>query len=61
MNCAGNSDIITPNLDRLASQGLRFNNFFCASPVCSPARASIFTGTIPSRHGVHDWIRGGNV
>ncbi|NMA83415.1 MAG: sulfatase-like hydrolase/transferase [Epulopiscium sp.] len=61
MNCAGNSDVITPNLDRLAASGLRFENFFCASPVCSPARASIMTGTIPSTHGVHDWIRGGNV
>lgn len=61
MRCAGNSDIITPNLDRLAQNGLRFENFFCASPVCSPARASILTGTIPSAHGVHDWLRGGNV
>lgn len=61
MRCAGNTDIITPNLDRLANRGLRFENFFCASPVCSPARASILTGTIPSVHGVHDWIRGGNV
>ena len=61
MNCAGNTDVITPNLDRLAARGIRFDNFFCASPVCSPARASILTGTIPSTHGVHDWIRGGNV
>lgn len=61
MNCAGNRDLITPNLDRLASRGIRFDNFFCASPVCSPARASILTGTIPSTHGVHDWIRSGNV
>lgn len=38
MHCAGNGDIRTPNLDRLARQGTRFENFFCASPVCSPAR-----------------------
>lgn len=61
MRCAGNSDIHTPNLDRLASQGMRFDNFFCASPVCSPARASILTGRIPSQHGVHDWIRSGSL
>lgn len=61
MGCAGNSEIRTPNLDRLAREGIRFDNFFCASPVCSPARASIFTGRIPSSHGVHDWIRSGNV
>ena len=47
MRCAGNTDIHTPNLDRLADEGTRFENFFCASPVCSPARASILTGCIP--------------
>lgn len=61
MRCAGNTDIQTPNLDRLASGGTRFENFFCASPVCSPARASILTGCIPSQHGVHDWIRSGSL
>ena len=57
LGCAGNSEIRTPNLDRLAAGGVRFENFFCTSPVCSPARASIMTGRIPSQHGVHDWIR----
>jgi choline-sulfatase len=60
MGCAGNAEIQTPNLDRLAQTGTRFDNFFCASPVCSPARASILTGRIPSQHGIHDWLRGGN-
>jgi choline-sulfatase len=60
LGCAGNDEIQTPNLDRLAHSGIRFSNFFCASPVCSPARASILTGRIPSQHGVHDWLRGGN-
>ena len=57
LGCAGNSEIRTPNLGRLADTGTRFDNFFCASPVCSPARASILTGRIPSQHGVHDFIR----
>ncbi len=60
MGCAGNPEIRTPNLDRLAATGMRFNNCFCVSPVCSPARASILTGRIPSQHGVHDWLCGGN-
>ncbi len=61
LRCAGNTEIYTPNLDRLAAEGARFENFFCASPVCSPARASLLTGRIPSAHGIHDWLCGGNV
>ncbi len=60
MGCAGNAEIHTPNLDRLAATGLRFEHFFCTSPVCSPARASILTGRIPSQHGVLDFLRAGN-
>jgi choline-sulfatase len=61
MGCAGNAEIRTPNLDRLAATGVRFEHFLCASPVCSPSRASFLTGRMPSQHGVHDWIRQGNV
>lgn len=60
MNCAGTSELKTPNLDRLAATGIRFENFFCASPVCSPARVSILTGQMPSQHGVQDFLRAGN-
>ncbi len=60
LGCAGNAEIMTPNLDRLASTGTRYTHFFCASPVCSPARASLITGRIPSHHGIHDWLRDGN-
>ena len=56
MGCAGNTEIRSPNLDRLAREGIRFDSFFCTSPVCSPARASILTGRIPSQHGVHDFL-----
>ena len=58
MGCAGNAELQTPTLDQLAAEGTRFDRFFCASPVCSPARASLLTGRMPSAHGVHDWIRG---
>lgn len=61
MHCAGTPEFYTPNLDRIAESGMRFENFFCVSPVCSPARASLLTGKIPSAHGVLDWIRSGNV
>ncbi|WP_026553676.1 sulfatase-like hydrolase/transferase [Arthrobacter sp. 35W] len=58
LGCAGNDEIHTPNLDALAAAGTRLENFFCVSPVCSPARASLMTGQIPSRHGVHDYLTG---
>lgn len=61
LGCGGNAEIKTPVLDRLAASGIRFKNFFCTSPVCSPARASLLTGDIPSRHGVHDWVRVGSM
>lgn len=57
LGCTGNKEIVTPNLDKLAREGVRFSNFFCASPVCSPARASVLTGQIPSSHGIHDFLR----
>ena len=61
MHCAGTRELVTPNMDRLAAEGLRFDDFYCASPVCSPARASLLTGQMPSMHGVLDWLRSGNV
>ena len=61
MRCAGNCDIHTPNLDRLAARGMRMENLFCVSPVCSPARLSVYTGQIPSQHGVHDWLAAGHL
>lgn len=61
MGCSGNDDVCTPNIGSLAAEGTLFENFFCASPVCSPARASILTGTMPSVHGIHDWLSCGNL
>ena len=51
MSCAGNPVVRTPNLDRLAKDGIRFTNAFCANPMCMPNRSSIFTGVFPNVHG----------
>ncbi len=58
LGCYGNPYFVTPNLDRLATEGARFTDAYAASPVCSPTRASILTGRYPVRHGVTDWIPG---
>lgn len=52
MGCSGNEDIITPNFDRLASEGTRFGNACANYPVCSPSRGSLLTGQYPTTHGV---------
>lgn len=52
----GNQEVDTPNIDYLAADGVRMENSFCPTPVCSPSRASFFTGLRASQHGVHDWI-----
>ncbi len=52
-------ELIMPNLQRMLEDSLELDQFFCASPVCSPSRASMLTGRMPSAHGVHDWLIGG--
>nr|WP_325248365.1 sulfatase-like hydrolase/transferase [Amylibacter sp.] len=54
--CYGNDEVYTPNLDKLAAQGTLFENAFCPNAFCSPCRASVLTGLLPSQHGVHSWI-----
>ena len=51
LGCYGNSIIQTPNIDRLAAQGLRFTNAFCTTSICAATRASIFTGQYRRTHG----------
>ena len=53
----GHPTIRTPNIDRLAEEGLRFTNGYAAYAVCSPTRAAVQTGRYPHRLGVTDWIR----
>lgn len=56
--CYGSLFHETPNLDRLAKEGIMFTDAYAACPVCSPTRASILTGKYPARLGVTDWIPG---
>ena len=52
MGCAGNDIVVTPHLDRLATEGVRFDQTWTESPICQPARASLLTGRYPNNHGV---------
>ena len=54
--CYGCSEIHTPNIDKLASGGVKFDSAFACTPVCSPSRMTYMTGKIPSRHGVQDYL-----
>ena len=57
LGCFGSQEILTPNLDRLASEGMCLTNFYVSWPACTPSRASLLTGRYPQRHGVYDMIR----
>ncbi len=61
LGCYGNPDIKTPHIDKLAKQGILFTRAFANNAVCSPTRATFFTGLMPSQHGVHCFLRGGNL
>ena len=52
LGCYGSPDIKTPNIDRMAAEGMRFTDFLVASPVCSASRAALLTGCYPNRVGV---------
>lgn len=58
LGCYGSKFYRTPNLDRLASQGMKFTDAYAACPVCSPTRASIMTGKYPARLHLTDWLPG---
>ena len=57
LGCYGSDVYETPNIDKLARNGLKFTNAYSACAVCSPTRAAIMTGRYPARLGVTDWIR----
>src|SRR5437588_12347841 len=53
LSCYGHPTIHTPELDRMATEGMRFTQFYSASPVCSPSRAALLTGRLPLRTGIN--------
>ena len=58
LHCQGNERLVTPALDQLASDGVRFTNAYAAAPVCSPTRAALMTGKAPARLGINNHISG---
>ncbi|MEN8118388.1 MAG: sulfatase-like hydrolase/transferase [Bacteroidota bacterium] len=61
LGCYGHTEVKTPNLDKLASQGTRYTQFHVTSGVCSPSRTSVITGHFPARHRVHGHFAGNKV
>lgn len=57
LGCIGSRPIITPNLDRLAEEGVRATSFYVTWPACTPSRGSILTGRFPQRNGLYDMVR----
>ncbi|KAK1785014.1 hypothetical protein P4O66_018448 [Electrophorus voltai] len=56
LGCVGHPTSLTPNLDQLAANGLRFTDFYVTSPVCSPSRASLLTGRYQTRSGIYPGV-----
>jgi arylsulfatase A-like enzyme len=56
LSCTGSRFYETPNIDRIAAEGMSFTQGYAACQVCSPSRASIMSGRFPARHGITDWI-----
>ncbi|MBI4873026.1 MAG: sulfatase-like hydrolase/transferase [Acidobacteria bacterium] len=61
LGCFGNTVIQTPNIDRLAAEGVRFTDFVVSWPACTPSRSGLLTGRYPQRNGLYDMIRNNEV
>ncbi len=55
-SCFGNKDAKTPNVDRLAAEGIRFSQFYVNSPICSPSRCALTTGQYPQRWRINSFL-----
>ena len=53
LGCYGGTNIKTPHIDQLAQEGIQFNQMYSSSTMCSPTRASIYTGLYPVRNGIY--------
>ncbi|SHE54525.1 Galactose mutarotase [Mariniphaga anaerophila] len=56
LSCFGNADAQTPNIDKLASEGICFEQFYVNSPICSPSRVAISTGQYPQRYNITSYL-----
>lgn len=56
LSCTGSAYYETPNIDRIAAEGMQFTTGYAGCQVCSPSRATIMSGKFPARHGITDWI-----
>lgn len=56
LSCYGATEINTPRIDQMASEGIRFTDYYSAAPICSPSRAGLLTGSYPRRVGNHIWV-----
>ena len=56
LSCFGNTDANTPNIDKLASEGIIFEQFYVNSPICSPSRVAISTGQYPQRYNITSYL-----
>src|SRR5690606_20098016 len=56
LSCMGSEYYETPNIDRIAKEGMIFTHGYATGQVCSPSRASIMSGKFTARHGITDWI-----
>lgn len=52
----GHPIVKTPNIDKLAQEGVRFSQYYAPAPLCSPSRAGLLTGRTPFRTGIRSWI-----
>ena len=56
LGCYGATEIETPHINRMATEGIRFTDYYAAAPICSPSRAGLLTGSYPRRIGNHIWV-----
>lgn len=61
LSCFGHPTIMTPNIDRMAAEGMRFTQFYVAASICTPSRAALLTGRLPIRSGMSGSDNSGNV
>ena len=56
LGCYGATEVKTPRIDAMAKQGILFEDYYAAAPICSPSRAGLLTGCYPRRVGNHIWV-----